>query len=87
MGFKIRRRDIPPEKHPADMDSSREIDLVVKLSVLLWNDDMGSDQFKEVFSFATISWRIDSAFFEWKYRRPTMYFTERNDVSIPQRSS
>ena len=48
MGFKIRRRDIPPEKHPADMDSSREIDLVVKLSVLLWNDDMGSDQFKEV---------------------------------------
>ena len=30
------------------MDSSREIDLVVKLSVLLWNDDMGSDQFKEV---------------------------------------
>ena len=48
LGFKIGWRYIAVDKQSADMDSDSKVYLVVMLSVLLMNDYMGSNQFREV---------------------------------------
>ncbi len=48
LGFKIWWRYIAADKQSADMDSDSKVYLVVMLSVLLMNDYMGSNQFREV---------------------------------------
>ena len=48
LGFKIGWRYIAADKQSADMDSDSKVYLVVMLSVLLMNDYMGSNQFREV---------------------------------------
>ena len=48
LGFKIGWRYIAADKQSADMDSDSKVYLVVMLSVLLMNDYVGSNQFREV---------------------------------------
>ena len=48
LGFKIGWRYIASDKQSANMDSDSKVYLVAMLSVLLMNDYMGSNQFREV---------------------------------------